>query len=290
MVYLTIDLSLNGLAAFAVAIGTVILAIVTYKALVEGRKQLSVLRTQTVISRSQLDPYLLVRDFNFKGDKLFIDIENIGRGHATWLSLRIWFHPCTPRYYADKEGKVPLTKEQTLHLGKTQGWALGKFEASQETLRYREWKSAIPVQTFSFLGNKELGDVAVLLEGARQQFEVEPYSGIKRARARYPEWKGWKFDEFRQFLAENKVGFVALEFQLACKDSVENIIPGVPLCKFVMDPVNHKSLEEAFNAKISFDFFPLTLEEVARKGGFMPSGMYYELKSSRNVLEPWKED
>ena len=41
-------------------------------------------------------------------------------------------------------------------------------------------KCASPVQTFTFLGNKEVGHEAVLLERTRQQFEVEPF----------PEWEG----------------------------------------------------------------------------------------------------
>ena len=104
------------------------------------------------------------------------------------------------------------------------------------------------------------------------------------------EGKGFKFDEFRQFLAANDVHFVALEFQLACKDPVENNVPGVPICKFVVDLANHKTLEEAFAAKLSFDFFPLSQREPAQKYGFMPGSWYYETKSGHNAPKPWKED
>src|SRR2546425_10345664 len=39
-------------------------------------------------------------------------------------------------------------------------------------------KCASPVQTFRFLGNREVGDEAELLGGTRQQFDVEPHSCI----------------------------------------------------------------------------------------------------------------
>src|SRR5213080_2644600 len=39
-------------------------------------------------------------------------------------------------------------------------------------------KCASPVQTFRFLGNREVGDEVVLLGGTRQQFDVEPHSCI----------------------------------------------------------------------------------------------------------------
>ncbi len=45
-------------------------------------------------------------------------------------------------------------------------------------------KWASPVRTFTFLGNKEVGDEAVLLERTRQQFEVEPHSCIGKDRPR----------------------------------------------------------------------------------------------------------
>lgn len=39
-----------------------------------------------------------------------------------------------------------------------------------------------PVQTFTFLGNKEVGNGVVLLERTWQQVEVEPYSCIGKDR------------------------------------------------------------------------------------------------------------
>jgi hypothetical protein len=290
LVDVAVDLSLNALANLAVAIGTIILAVVTYKVLTESRKQLSVLTAQTVISRSQVDPYLLVRSFNFKGDKLVVDVENIGKGHATWLSVRLWFQPCEPHYYADKHGEIPLTQEQAAHLGKAQGWALGKYEPSHKVLKYKNWKEAFTVQTFTFLGNESVGDEAVLLAGERQQFQIEPYFCIGKDKSPFTEGKGFKFDEFRQFLAANDLHFLAVEFQLASKDPVENNLPGVPICKFVIDLANHKTVEEAFVAKLSFDFFPLSQREPAQKYGFMPSAMYYETKSGHNAPRPWEED
>src|SRR3989442_12908810 len=41
-------------------------------------------------------------------------------------------------------------------------------------------KCASPVQIFRFLGNREVGDEAVLLGGTRQQFDVEPHSCIRK--------------------------------------------------------------------------------------------------------------
>jgi hypothetical protein len=289
LVDLAADLSLNALASLGVALATVILAVVTYKVLIESRKQLSILTAQTVVSRSQLDPYLLVHSFKFTGDKLVIDVENIGKGRAIWLSLRLWYQPCEPHYSADKKGEIPLTPEQAVQLGKTQGRLFAKYEASRKELRYEDWKSALPVQAFTFLGNKNIGDEAVLLEGTRQQFEVEPHSCIGKDKPPFNQWKGFTFDEFRHFLAENDVGFVALQFQLACKDPVENILPGIHVCKFVMDLSKHKTLEEAFTDNFSFDFFPLTLKEAQSKGESIPSDMYYETRSGHNVPEPWKK-
>lgn len=290
MINVTADLSLNALASLAVAIGTIVLAIVTYKVLTESRKQLSVLTAQTVISRSQLDPYLLARNFGFRGDKLLVDVGNIGRGHATWLSLRAWFQPCEPHYYADKHGEIPLTQEQAARLGKEQGWALGKYAPSRKVLKYKDWKEAFPVQTFTFLGNKSVGDEAILLASERQQFEVEPIFFLGRDKPEFMEGKGFKFDEFSKFLRDIDVHFLAVEFQLVCKDPVENNVPGLPICKFVVDFAKHKTLEDAFAAKLGFDFFPLSQREPAQKYGFMPGGWYYDTKSGHNAPKPWKED
>ncbi len=259
----------------AMAVGTIFLAIVAYRSLGEGKRQLKQVSRQTEIFRSQQDPFLKVQNFRFEGDTLVLDVENMGKGRAVWVGIESWFWLVYPRTYADREGRTPISYaqvEQGIAKGEKLVWT--RFEMDTKTkLGYKDWKETFPTTAVTFLVNSRVGD-AIIEAGEKCHFEVQPFFEVKNRAVDASEMKGSKFDELKQILKACRVRFVALELTSVCKDPLMNNVPGESFCKFVVDLDAHPTLESAFQKRIDFHFVPLGPREVA-KMGFI-DGDFYE--------------
>jgi hypothetical protein len=280
------------IAEIAVALGTLSLAYLAYKTLKENQKQLSLLSSQTTIFRSQLDPYLVVKSLKFEGNQVRINIENLGKGHATWLGIEGSFYLVEPRLYADRGIDNPITESQAKERQQRSLTVWGRYVASINTtpLSYGDRSNVTPTSIVSFLVNKDIGD-ALLRVGEAQEFVLEPFFGfVTDNKFELSGYQALRFSELREFLDRNGVRYVALDFHVVCKDIVDNDGPSERLCRFVMDLRKHQTLEEAYREDRDFGFTPVSVREMTRKEGFFSSSDYRGLKAMRNVSEPWKKN
>lgn len=261
----------------AVALGTLYLALIAKRSLQEGRRQLKILSSQTEIFRSQQDPFLKVNTFRFEGDKLLLDVENIGNGPATWVGVETWFEPTFPRTFADEDSTVPISAgEAASKVGKGEKvWS--RFEMDTKTrLHYKDWKKTKPTSVVTLLLNKRIGD-AILAAEERGQFEIQPLFEIKNE-VKMGSMKASKFDELREILIDNNIRFAALHFTTACKNSVLNNCYGESFCRFVVDLKRHSTLEEAYQSRYDFNFVTVGPREITKQLGWLDGELYRDMK------------
>src|SRR5438309_2684157 len=138
-------------AEIAVAIGTLSLAYLAYKTLKENQKQLSLLSSQTAISRSQLDPYLVLKSLDFERNQVRIGLENLGKGHAAWLGLKGSFYVAEPRLYSGPGPSTPLTLSESRERQERGLTVWENFQPSSIiTLSYSNWSNVTPTSIVSF--------------------------------------------------------------------------------------------------------------------------------------------
>jgi|SRR5450759_1699128 len=75
-----------------VAAATFALAYITYRTIKSSEEQLKFLRKQTQILNSQQEPYLLVQNKEFKGNKIGLFLSNHGGGTAYEVAVETKFY------------------------------------------------------------------------------------------------------------------------------------------------------------------------------------------------------
>jgi hypothetical protein len=91
-----------------------------------------------------------------------------------------------------------------------------------------------------------------------------------------------KFSELINLLKKNNRNFVGLNFDLICKNSIEDVQDQLELAKFIFDIARHKALEDGFKENYGFNLFTLSRNEIELKGGI--GFEEYRMKSIKNHI------
>ncbi len=259
-------------AAFTalLAIATFLLARATSKLVVEGRQQQKLLLYQASAMRSQLDPLLKLHNWSFKDNNLTIEIENLGSGRAFWVGVTSWFSPCIMRVSAKEEG-APLTPSEIKDLAAkgTKLWAKAVSLDTTKRLDYKELKDVKAAHMISLLLNDRLGNEPLLDPKERRTFTVEPHFVIQRRSGGWSSgWRwafgGMTFDEVRDLLQSNGVGFAAIGFHLLCRNSIEDNVEGESFGYFVMFVAEDSSLEAVARRAFSHSLATIGERELSK--------------------------
>jgi len=290
---------LAAIATIGVAIATGVLAVATFllaraasKTLEEEKQQLRMLTYQAKAVRSQMDPLLKLRSWSFKGNKLSVEVENLGPGRAFWLVVRSWFNPASMITYA-KENGPPLTDEEIKSLiakGVKKVWVrpTGLLQGSRRLdFQGMEVETA---DTANTLYNDKLGGESILDPGNRLVMEVEPSFAIKPAKKRFVSgswaFNPLDFDHAKDFLRSNGATFAVLGFDIACKNSVGDTVHGESFGHLVVHLYEDASLEDVRERGFEHTLFTLGERDMA----FYLKHADWKLYDQGKIIKPPEED
>jgi hypothetical protein len=256
----------SAMATGLLALATFWLARMANKSLSEQRKQLRILTYQGSAMRSQLDPLLKLHKWSFKGNKLTLEIENMGAGRAYFVGVYSWFSPSSLIRSAEKDGK-PLTDDEERALAEKGAkivWVTpGSFD-SKRKLFFQGMKDVVPSSAVSVLFNDRLGGEPLLDPQERRTLEVEPNFAIKPRKEPGFRSEQWvlqliDFSQVREFLQANAAGHAVLGFRVVCRNSVDDIVYGESFGQLVMFVNEDSALEDV--AKRNFTHSQVALGE-----------------------------
>jgi len=274
------------------AIGTLALAIVAFYSLRQNQKQIQVLSRQVNVQKSLLVPYLQVKQLDIQGNRVSIETENVSDTTAHWFGLATEFYLVYPRYSADPKGDELLSPshlEQLIEEGKTV-WVEFLLLSSSKAPRFTyEGKLVLPEGVVTY---PESGFTATVFAAhTSTKVEIEPLFCVHTEKKTLGSGfgKAFRFPEFREFLLQNEVGYVAVNLSLVYKDVTETPIGHESVAKFVVNAKEHKTIQESWQSKHSFHFLPLSIGEIQRDIKWLSLDSYRQLKSHWNLPEEAKE-
>jgi hypothetical protein len=216
--------------------------------------------------RSHLDPLLKLHKWSFKGNKLALDLENLGAGRAYFLGVHSWFDPSSLSLSAEKESK-PLSDDEIHDLvakGVKMGWARPASFDSKRRLVFKEKKDVVTSSALSVLFNERLGGEPLLDPQERRTLEVEPNFAIKPRKEHSLRSERWilqliDFGQVREFLQANGARHALFGFRVVCRNSVDDIVYGESFGQLVMFVDDDSTLEDV--AKRNFTHSQVALGE-----------------------------
>lgn len=251
---------IESFATIASSIATFGVALFTLYNVINLRKQVHLLEKQTLLQRSTVYPFLEIQRMQIEKNKMFLTLENVGKGIAVQIGLRV--------------SVIPAKLAENV-------W---DFITVLRDLRNGEIRKIYPSRSVVFL--KDESNHFRLHPGDKKQFSGAVYFYFKDQKKNWASGKFYSFDELINLLNKNKIRFAAVTISLVYKDISESIIETENISSFVIDIMRHKSLEDAMQKeKIPFTQRALSLEEIPCIEG----ELYEELKSRRGFLEePFK--
>jgi len=248
---------IESLASIISSIATFMVAVLTLYNVITLRKQIQLLEKQTLLQRSTVYPFLEIRQIKVRGNDVSLTLENVGKGIATQIGLRIW--------------AIPMRLAKNL-------W---DFDVDIYDIRNSIRKRMYPDQGVVFL--KDSNNHFRLHPRDKKEFSATVYFFFKDQKKESFSGRFYSFDDFVKLLEVNKVRFAAVDISLVYKDISENIIESEGIDSFVIDITQHKSLEDAMKReRIPFTQRALSLEEIPFG---LPGKMYEKMKSWRAFLE-----
>lgn len=300
-----IDIETTGVIGnLLVAIGTILLAIISYKNIEILKKQTKLIFSQSNFLRLQQIPLLKIEDLKFNGNEIILGITNIGNGIAKEIGVKSVFFIVTPYLVEppDEKMKGEILKKQgiskndweaTTKLFGREMWLKYKLKLDKELFikedddkssrnSSKEKKKAYPATYIRYL--KEEKNVSPILEvGKTGVFKCVPGFWIKYGES-LSFAKGFSYDELLNFCKENDVEFLGVKFDLVYKDLAEDIQMPEELVTCAIIINSHKTLEEAVKENHQLDFFALGQFELEKKiGGKLEDS--YESKHSPNYFD-----
>ncbi len=266
----------------AVAAATIILALIAYKTLREGKEQLRVLSDQTAIQRSQQDPWPRIHSFSFKGNQLLASLENRGSGRARKLGVESWFYPTIFQPTDDKGRSIKLTQQMLDDYKKKDRKVKGRFiekERTKLTLTHGEFGR--PSSVVSFLLSQLKGD-SLLEPGNSLDFRLQTEEPLFKIDFDKDRFEVVKFAELRKILTANGFQFVSLWFRIICKDSVDRPVDGESV-RFIVDLQAHGTLQEAMQEGHKPSLYIVDAHEVEKEVGWLDAGIYRTERSLENL-------
>ena len=259
------------------AVATIALALITYKSVNDGKRQVDILLRQTILLRSQNDPILSIKSFSFNNNKLNITIENNGNGPASSLAIITMFSPAKRTYFRDSEGIKSLSETEIKEALLNNKQVTIRYEVVDKKLIVKG-EEVTPMKLAYILPNNQ-SNTLVLLPRETCAYTIDLGFGlrdIKGSSVSYP-----LYNNLVQLLNENNVTCFGLGFQLLCKNMAEDPIQDQSIAAFVVDLTRHSNIEEAYNENTTP---PITigLMELALKGIPVESDFYLHSKSQVN--------
>lgn len=286
-----------------VAFGTLTLAYSAYRNIKSSKEQLKFLRSQTRIFSSQQEPYLLVQNKKFKGNKIELSLNNHGGGTAYDVAVSTRFFITevkltneserllreTPRKKRDKlniQGRFNLLPNRPLLVEKNKEEIKnGLFNKAISRILKRpiDYEIVYPSSATTFIFNSQ-NEQSILESGeANKLFEFEPYFLVttKKNEKEFKfgtSSKAFLFDELKDFLLQNNIQFIGIVFYLVSRDKIENVHHHQEIDSCIVDLKENKTLEDAVNSGRKGYLTTLGWAEIQKGVGWMPSYLYNEIK------------
>ena len=285
-----------------VAGGTLILAYVAYLNIKSSKEQLKLLRNQTRIFSSQQEPYLLVQNKKFKGNKIELALNNHGGGTAYDVAVSTRFFITevkltneserllreTPRKKWDKlniQGRFNLLPNSHLLLEKNKEEiknSLFNRAISWILKRPINYEIVYPSSATTFIFDLE-NEESILKSGEENIFEFEPYFWVttKKNEEEFKlgaAGKAFLFDELKDFLIQNNIQFIGITFDLVSRDKIGNVHNHQEIDSCIVDLKENKTLADAVNSGRKEHLTTLGWVEIQKGVGWLPSYLYNEIK------------
>lgn len=276
--------SIETISTFVLAGATFLLAFVALSALFVARNQFKVVRERFKIERSRIVPYLSVTNLSFiTADTLCCNIENVSDATAHWIGLSSYFYIVAPQYY------------DSLSTGNTLTYSEVKQRADEGKESYI--KFYMPPNSIGHLliyKDEEVSPKRIVnfAESGLTEAILPPHSGIVAVQFR-PKFyvqtpdghfgQFFNYDEFRDFLVQNNIEYVAVHFNLIYKDVAETALGGNYVDAFAIDVNKHKTLREAWKTHFPLDFLALSSSQIISNNRLLTEDLYRNMSSSWNL-------
>lgn len=295
-----------------VAGGTLALAYFTYKSIKSSEKQVKFLRKQTQILNSQQEPYLLVQDKEFKGNKIGLYLSNHGGGTAYEVAVETKFYLVEVKLTNESEKllrETPIDKWDKLDKLSIQGTynhSLNKtllLEKDKEDIKndiftkLMSQRLKIPINyeivypssatTFIFSAENEQ---SILKAGEKDIFfEFEPYFLVTTNKFEKvvpgSTGKVFLFNELKDFLLKNNIQYIGITFYIVSRDKIGKVHNHQEIDSCIVDVKENKTLEEAINSGRKVHFTALGWLEIQKKSKWLPSYLYNEIELGKDKKE-----
>ncbi len=275
----SIGLSPTGLSLMVnmgVSLGTIMLALFTWKLAKTSNVQAELIRRQAEIHHASSNPFLEVKDIKFVKNRVSFKLKNAGNGDA--YSIGVYSNFSTSRLKINDY----LMKNDKLHASVEWG-----FEPKTLFDNFKGQKNRICENGWVAYPERSGYYNTVLKSSEMVKFDIIPKYFIHyREKKRYFDRKDGpygrridKFEDLTKIMTDNGIDFVNLELTIVCKNSLGEITEYLPLSNFVIDVKKHKSLQDAFESGYHESFRLLGSREIDCLGG--QDYRFYSLKPYR---------
>ena len=270
---------------FLVAVGTVVLAIVTLLLVIQYRRQVDVMLKQLNMQIGQQIPRLFIKQVDFRPDSVEIEVQNSGDVPATSVGLETCFFIIGQHLYADQKSDNEISWGEAI-----------RMRDRGETV-YSKYYWIGPESTKLKFENREVNPSAVVSffspQGASVYFPPRTTMRIATKPAFLISWKGdqgllsyrwFDYTEFRDFLLSNDIRAVAVVMSLLCKDAAEAVHHQGTVASFAIRTDLDRSLVESSQNAQRFDFIALSPTEWLSEDSRIPAEMYRNIRSHWHVF------
>jgi len=244
--------------AFGISLAIVAAIISIYNAILFYR-QSKLVEKQTLLQRSQVYPYVRIREANVEKGTFKLALENMAEAPAFELGLLVSFVPCS--------------------LGEKHWRFIDEITWTGDD----EMKTAYPRRAVIPFKNQK--GLSRLYGKEKDTYNAKLLFLFSSSKKGLWEGKGKAddFAELRRRLTDQGIRFVALMIALVYKDVAETVEEFEPIKDFVVDFQKHDTLEKAWKEGIPFSDKSIGYEEIP----FIDYD-FYRFKSYRGRLEPFR--
>ncbi|QBX63340.1 hypothetical protein [Dehalococcoides mccartyi] len=270
---------------FLVGAGTIVLAIATFLAVFQGRKQTQAILRQLNLQTGQQIPRLFIKKVTFELNSIKVDVQNATNAPASWVGLETSFYVVGQKLYADQTSDSEITWGDAIRLRDEGKTIYAKYhwlgpDSPKLTFENREVRSDVAVNFFSPQG------VSVYLPpNSTIQLETTPNFAISwKGESGLSSYRGLDYSELRDFLLKNNIRAAAVVMDLLCKDTAETVHDQGPVASFAIRTDLDRSLEDSSKNAHRFDFIPLSHIESLSAKSWTPYDHYKNTFSNWHVF------
>lgn len=247
-----IGIPVSAIANIISAFATLIMAYLTWKIIVQSRRDYAVVKKQFLLNQAEKSPRLTVKKFTFKNNTAELCVKNVGKGDAHTLVFTTSFH------LMETPSSTNLLKVKT-----EQGM-----------------KTYYPVKCINYF-SKGRKEPLILKPGEETKIKIDPIFCIFQTDKL--NYAGKTFQELIAILKNNKKTSAMMSFDLECTNAIEDKAVDIELASFVFDIRTHKNLERAIKTNNKATGNTLSFDAVETKVGW---ALYNFLgsKSNKNYI------